>query len=446
MENRLFRRKIYDRMLQWKRESDGKSALLIQGARRVGKSTIVEEFAQREYENYILIDFSLGAGETSDLFHDMSDLNFFFLRLQLLYHVDLVERKSAIVFDEVQSHPLARQAIRHLVKDGRYDYIETGSLLSIKKNIRDIVIPSEETRLSMYPMDYEEFRWALGDETTIPLIKTAFTNRQSLSDAVNRKLMRDFRLYMLVGGMPQAVNEYITTNNLGKVDQIKRNILSLYEEDFRKIDPSGRASMLFSEIPSELSKKASRYQVSGVDARNRADRVADIVAEMLDSMTVYGAYHADDPGVGLALHKNPDKYKLYLADTGLFVTLAFKDRDITENTIYEKLLSDKLPANLGYVYENAVAQMLRAAGNELYYHTMPSTTSNHNHEIDFLLSREDKICPIEVKSSGYRTHASLDRFIGKYSSRIAEKYLVYTKDLRKDHDIVMLPVYMTPFL
>ena len=236
------------------------------------------------------------------------------------------------------------------------------------------------------------------------------------------------------------------TNNLRKVDQIKRNILSLYEEDFRKIDPSGRSSMLFNAIPSELSKNASRYQVSSTDAHSRSARVADIVADMLDSMTVSSAYHADDPGVGFALNKNPDKYKLFLADTGLFVTLAFKDKDITENTIYEKLLSDKLSANLGYVYENVVAQLLRAAGNELYYHTMPSETSNRNYEIDFLLSRKNKICPIEVKSSGYRTHASLNRFIDKYGSRIAEKYLVYTKDLRKDSDITMLPVYMLPFL
>ena len=446
MKNRVFNRKIYDRMLQWKRESAGQSALLIQGARRIGKSTIVEEFAKREYASHILIDFSLGSRETNELFADMSDLDLFFFRLQLLYQVDLHERKSAIVFDEVQSQPLARQAIKHLVKDGRYDYIETGSLLSIKKNIKDIVIPSEETRLAMYPMDYEEFRRALGDESTVPLIREAFEKKTSLGDELNRKLMRDFRLYMLVGGMPQAVNEYINTNNLGKVDQIKRNILSLYEEDFRKIDPSGRSSLLFNAIPSELSKNASRYQVSSTDAHSRSARVADIVADMLDSMTVSSAYHADDPGVGLALNKNPDKYKLFLADTGLFVTLAFKDKDITENTIYEKLLSDKLSANLGYVYENVVAQMLRAAGNELYYHTMPSATSNRNHEIDFLLSRKNKMCPIEVKSSGYRTHASLNRFMDKFGGRIAEKYLVYTKDLRKDSDITLLPVYMVPFL
>jgi len=433
-------------MLKWKQDSGGKSALLIKGARRVGKSTIAEEFAQKEYESYILIDFSRISKEVNDLFLDMSDLDFFFLRLQLLFHIDLHERKSVIIFDEVQKQPLARQAIKHLVKDHRYDYIETGSLLSIKKNIRDIVIPSEETRITMYPMDYEEFRWALGDKTTSVLIKMAFEKKKSLGDEVNRRLMRDFRLYMLVGGMPQAVNEYITTNNFSKVDQIKRNILELYEDDFRKIDSSGRASLLFGAIPSELSKNASRYQVSSVDAHSRSSRVADVIADMLDSMTVNIAYHADDPEVGMALNRNLDKYKLFLADTGLFVTLVFKDKDFTENIIYEKLLSDKLSVNLGYVYENVIAQMLRTAGSELYYYTMPSDTSNHNYEIDFLLSRKNKICPIEVKSSGYKTHTSLDKFIEKYSNRILEKYVVYTKDLKKDKDIIMLPVYMVPFL
>jgi len=446
MEECIFQRKIYNRMLKWKQDSGGKSALLIKGARRVGKSTIAEEFAQKEYESYILIDFSRISKEVNDLFLHMSDFDFFFLRLQLLFHIDLHERKSVIIFDEVQKQPLARQAIKHLVKDHRYDYIETGSLLSIKKNIRDIVIPSEETRITMYPMDYEEFRWALGDKTTSVLIKMAFEKKKSLGDEVNRRLMRDFRLYMLVGGMPQAVNEYITTNNFSKVDQIKRNILELYEDDFRKIDSSGRASLLFGAIPSELSKNASRYQVSSVDAHSRSSRVADVIADMLDSMTVNIAYHADDPEVGMALNRNPDKYKLFLADTGLFVTLVFKDKDFTENTIYEKLLSDKLSVNLGYVYENVIAQMLRTAGSELYYYTMPSDTSNHNYEIDFLLSRKNKICPIEVKSSGYKTHTSLDKFIEKYSNRILEKYVVYTKDLKKDKDIIMLPVYMVPFL
>lgn len=442
----VFKRKLYDKMLEWKREFDGKTALLIKGARRVGKSTLVEEFAKNEYESYIFIDFSIASKEVNTLFSDLSDLNYLFLRLQMIYHVNLVERRSVIIFDEVQMQPLARQAIKHLVKDQRYDYIETGSLLSIKKNIKDIVIPSEETRLQLYPLDYEEFRWALGDTVTLPLLLSTYEKMMPLGDDINRRLLRDFRLYMLVGGMPQAVNAYIETNNLGIVDQVKRNILELYEDDFRKIDSSGRAGMLFDAIPAELNKNASRYQVSSVIAGEKEERVREILADMQDSMTVYISYHADDPNAGMSLHKDPRRYKLFLCDTGLFVTLAFKDRDFTENEIYEKLLNDKLSADLGYLYENIVAQMLKTAGNELFYYTFPKETSNHSYEIDFLLARKNKICPLEVKASGYKTHASLDAFQNKFSSRILNRYLIYTKDIRKDKDIFCLPFYMVSFL
>ncbi len=442
----VFKRKLYSKMSEWKKEFDGRTALLIKGARRVGKSTLVEEFAKNEYESYILIDFSIASKEVHALFSDLSDLNYLFLRLQMIYHVNLVERRSVIIFDEVQMQPLARQAIKHLVKDHRYDYIETGSLLSIKKNIKDIVIPSEETRFQLFPLDYEEFRWALGDTVTLPLLLNTYEKMQPVGDDINRRLLRDFRLYMLVGGMPQAVDAYIRTNNLSMVDQVKRNILELYEDDFRKIDPSGRAGMLFDAIPAELNKNASRYQVSSVIAGEKEERVREILADMQDSMTVYISYHADDPGAGMSLHKDPRRYKLFLCDTGMFVTLAFKDRDFTENEIYEKLLNDKLGTDLGYLYENVVAQMLRTAGNELFYYTFPKETSNHNYEIDFLLARKNKICPLEVKSSGYKTHASLDAFQNKFSSRILNRYLIYTKDIRKDKDIFCLPVYMVPFL
>lgn len=442
----VFKRKLYDKMLEWKKEFDGKTALLIKGARRVGKSTLVEEFAKNEYKSYILIDFSIASKEVHELFSDLSDLNYLFLRLQMIYHVNLVERRSVIIFDEVQMQPLARQAIKHLVKDHRYDYIETGSLLSIKKNIKNIVIPSEETRIQLYPLDYEEFRWALGDTATLPLLLSTYERMLPVGDDINRRLLRDFRLYMLVGGMPQAVDTYIETNNLSMVDQIKRNILELYEDDFRKIDPSGRAGMLFDAIPAELNKNASRYQVSSVIAGEKEERVREILADMQDSMTVYISYHADDPSAGMSLHKDPRRYKLFLCDTGLFVTLAFKDRDFTENEIYEKLLNDKLNTDLGYLYENMVAQMLKTAGNELFYYTFPKETSNHNYEIDFLLARKNKICPLEVKSSGYKTHASLDAFQNKFSSRILNRYLIYTKDIRKDKDIFCLPIYMVSFL
>lgn len=444
--NTVFERKIYAKLLEWKKESAGKTALLIEGARRVGKSTVAEEFAKKEYKSYILIDFSKASKEVKELFDDVSDLDYVFLRLQLIYGVDLLERESAIIFDEVQLCPMARQAIKHLVKDHRYDYIETGSLISIKKNIKNILIPSEERKISMLPMDFEEFLWATGNKSTSKLLREMFEKRVPLGDAVHRKLMRDFRLYMLVGGMPQAVNEYLETNSFRKVDEIKRDILQLYEDDFKRIDSTGRISMLFDAIPAQLSTNASRYQVSSVLEGERAERILELIADMLDSKTVQVAYHANDPNVGMANAKDLRRFKLFLADTGLFTTLIFKDKDFTENVIYEKLLSDKLGVNLGYLYENVVAQMLVASGHSLYYHTFLNEKTNHNFEVDFLISKKNKICPIEVKAAGYSTHKSLDAFCEKFSERIGDKYLVYTKDLKKNADILMLPVYMVPFM
>lgn len=441
----MFQRKIYDKLWEWKRESNGKTALLIEGARRVGKSTIAEAFAKEAYKSYILIDFSKASKEVRELFDDVSDLDYIFLRLQLLYKTDLHKRESVIIFDEVQLCPMARQAIKHLVKDYRYDYIETGSLISIKKNIEGILIPSEERKISMFPMDFEEFLWAKGDTTTSRLLANVLEKFIPLGDAVHRKLMRDFRLYMLVGGMPQAVETYMETNNFRKVDEIKRDILKLYEDDFRTIDTSGRISMLFDAIPAQLNTNASRYQVSSVLNGERADTVLELIADMVDSKTVQIAYHANDPNVGLANAKDIRRFKLFLADTGLLTTLIFKDKDFTENIVYEKILSDKLSVNLGYVYENIVAQILSVNGHALYYHTFLNEKSKHNYEIDFLLSKKNKICPMEVKSSGYNTHKSLDAFSNKYSERILEKYLVYTKDLKKEGDILMIPIYLLPF-
>lgn len=442
----MFRRKIYDKLLEWKTESDGRTALLIEGARRVGKSTVVEEFAKNEYESYILIDFSRASKAVKELFEDISDLDYLFLQLQLLYKVDLHERRSLIIFDEVQQCPLARQAIKALVADHRYDYVETGSLISIKRNVKDILIPSEERKISMYPMDHEEFLWAVGDTTTIPLLKKVFDSGKPVGAQIHRKLMREFRLYMLVGGMPQAVNEYIETNNFRKVDQIKRDILNLYEDDFKKIDPTGKLSSLFDAIPAQLNKNASRYQVSSVLNGERAENILESIAELKDSKTVLVSYHANDPNAGMSNNKDLGKFKLFLSDTGLFTTLMFKDRDFTENIIYEKLLNDKLSANLGYLYENAVAQILTANGNALFYHTFMNESTRRNYEIDFILARKNKVCPIEVKSSGYKTHASLDAFSRKFSDRILDKYLIYTKDFAKDEDIFCLPTYLVQFL
>ena len=443
---RIFKRKIYERMLEWKKNQHGTTALLIRGARRVGKSTVVEQFAKHEYENYLIIDFANAPKAVMRLFEDTSDLDFLFTQLQLIYNVTLVPGKSVVVLDEIQKQPLARQAIKYLVKDGRYDYIETGSLLSIKKNIQGIVIPSEETRLDMYPMDYEEFRWAMGDTATIPLLKSMFEKRKPLGDAVNRKLMRDFRLYMLVGGMPQAVNDYLDTQNLSIVDQRKRSIINLYDDDFYKLDSSGVTSLLFHAIPAQLSSNASRFKVSSVVDGGRVDRLTEQIAILKDSMTTNIAYHANDPHAGLSLNVSQEQFKLFCGDTGLFVTLAFCDNDFSENIIYQKLLSDKLNTNLGYIYENIVAQMLVAANSKLFYHTWPTESGKHNYEIDFLLSRQAKLCPIEVKSSQSTKHASIDNFQKKYSERILHKYVLHTRDVRKDGDLLSLPVYMAPFL
>jgi hypothetical protein len=444
---RVFKRKIYEKMLEWKQSRDGATALLIKGARRVGKSTIAEEFARNEYESYIVVDFADAPAAVWEAVDNISDRDNFFMQLQFIYGVTLHERHSVIIFDEIQKCPAVRQAIKYLVKDHRYDFIETGSLLSIKKNTKGIVIPSEETRLTMYPMDYEEFRWALGDTTTLPLLKASFESKRSLGDALTRKLLRDLRLYMLVGGMPQAVETYLSTNNLAEVDSKKREIIELYNDDFQKIDSSGKITRLFSAIPAQLSKNASRYQATSVLGRSEGkDNMDELLQNLEDSLTVNFSHHADDPNVGMPMHADYSQYKMFVGDTGLFITMAFWDKAVTENVIYQKLLTDKLSADLGYVYENLVAQMLTAAGNRLFYHTWPTESGKHNYEIDFILSHGSKIYPIEVKSSGYKTHASLDAFKDKFSNRIGQSYLVYTKDLQKDKDICMVPVFMTMFL
>ena len=441
-----FKRKIYDKMLSWKNESKGRTALLIEGPRRVGKSTIVKEFASKEYESFILIDFFKASNKIKALFEDLSDLNYIFIELQLAYNVKLKERKSVIVFDEVQLCPKARQAIKALVEDGRYDYIETGSLISIHKNVKDILIPSEERKLKMYPMDYEEFRWALKDEVTVPMLKELYNAKKQTGEAAHRKIMRDFKLYMLVGGMPQAVAAYIDTNNFSETDLVKRDILALYKDDFYKIDPTGKLSDLYDAIPSQLNNNASRYQVSSVLAGNRANNILEEIAELKDSGTVLVSYHANDPNAGMAQNKNLSKFKLFTSDTGLFITLAFKDKNFTDNDIYSSLLNGKLQTNLGYVYENMVAQTLATNGYNLYYHTFLNEASKRNYEIDFLIINNKKICPIEVKSSGYKKHPSLDAFITKFSNRTSNNILIYTKDYQKDNNIEFFPIYMAQFL
>lgn len=445
MEGNIFKRKIYDKMLAWKNTSSGESALLIEGPRRVGKSTIVKAFAEREYRTHVIFDFAKASAEDKALFNELADMDFFFTRLKLLKGVALYERESVIIFDEVQMYPTARQAIKYLVEDGRYDYIETGSLISIHQNIDHIVIPSEEEPLCMYPMDYEEFRWALGDTETMPLLRELLAQRRAVGDAVNRKMMRDYRLYMLVGGMPQAVSKYIETHDLMQVDKVKRGILRIYGQDFHKLDKSDKAKSIFNSIPGELHKNSTRYRMTTVLPNVKNDTVRGLVEMIEDSKTVNVAYHADDPNIGMGLNSDKSCYKMYLCDTGLFVTLAFWDKEFTENIIYQKLLNDKLDTNLGYVYENAVAQALASSGNRLFYYTWLSP-NNHAREIDFLLSKGFKLWPVEVKSSGYSTHKSLDDFCKKFSNRVSNRYLIYTKDLRKDGNTLMIPIYMAGLL
>ena len=441
---RIFKRKLYERLLEWKRVQNGKSAILIEGARRVGKSTLVEQFAKNEYESYILIDFNEASDEVKSLFSNIMDKDFLFLQLQAIYNVVLKERRSVIVFDEVQNCPLARQAIKYLVKDGRYDYIETGSLISVKKSTKDITLPSEEERVTLYPMDYEEFRWALGDEVTMPLLRTFYEKRLPL-DKAHRDKMRDFRLYMLIGGMPQAVETYLETNNFALVDHVKRGIINIYQADFQKLDPTGRLETLFMEIPAQLSKASGRYRPYSVLGRVNEDKLMDLMRDLEDSKTVLISYHSNEPNVGMSLTKDISRFKVFCADTGLFVTLAFWDKSNTENVIYQKLLNDKLSTNLGFVYENVVAQMLAASGNKLFYYTW-AKDATHNYEVDFLLSRGTKLHPIEVKSSGYNSHVSLDVFCEKFSHVVDKRYLIYTKDLKRDEKTLLLPAYMTIFL
>lgn len=439
-----FKRKAYDKLVQWKTDYAQNYAVLLEGARRVGKSTIAEQFARNEYRSYILIDFSKASNEIKSCFDDINDLDMFFLRLQALTGVNLYKEESVVIFDEVQLFPKARQAIKHLVKDGRYHYIETGSLISIKKNVENILIPSEEMKIEVYPMDYEEFCWATNQN--FDMLKKIYDMNKSIGQEVNRKLMRDIRVYMAVGGMPQAVEAYTVGQNFSMIDQIKRQIIVLYEDDFKKIDPSGRLSSIYHSIPAQLSKEAKRYSLSKTLGRRKNEKDDSLIYDLIDSKTVIASYNSTDPRVSLSLTKDLSSYKLYIADTGLFVTLMFIDRPATENEIYAKLLADKLPANLGYLYENLVAQMITSTGRELYYHTWEKKGSTHYYEIDFLISNGSKVSAIEVKSAGAGKHESLLEFRKKYSKNIKNSYIVSQKDIDKKEELKFVPVYLTPFL
>ncbi len=446
----MLKRKIYAALVAWKNRSNGKTALLIDGARRVGKSYIAKEFAQNEYESHIIIDFGNAPKDVLDLFEsDSADLDLFFAKLVLFYGTPLTNRKSLIVFDEVQQFPRARQLIKYLVADGRYDYLETGSLIRLKKNVQNIIIPSEEDHIEMFPMDFEEFLWAMGDEVTIPFLRQVFEAKKPLGDAVHRKIMNSFRQYLLVGGMPQSVLAYQNGKDFGASDEAKRSILRLYREDVSKFAAGyeDKVYAVFDEIPGQLSKKEKKYKLSAIDKNARFRSYEDSFIWLNEAMVVNTCFNATDPNVGLALSADHATQKCYMADTGLLVTHTFMDGAYTDNELYRAILFDKLDINEGMIMENIVAQMLRFNGHRLYFYSRCDNAHRENHmEIDFLIAEGKKIAPIEVKSGNYRSHSSLDKFRKKFSDKTGNSYILYTKDVLKKDGILHLPIYMAMFL
>lgn len=449
------RRKIYDQLLQWKEKSGGKTALLIDGARRVGKSFIAEEFAKNEYESYILIDFNSVSKDITDLFeHYLNDLDTFFMYLSGYYNVKLQERKSIIVFDEVQLFPRARAAIKYLVADGRFDYLETGSLVSIKRNVKDIVIPSEERHIKMNPMDYEEFLWALGNDTLMDIIRDCFGKQIPMGQMLHRKAMNYFRQYMIVGGMPQAVREYVETKDFENVDAMKRDILNLYRNDIIKYAEGyeRKVESIFDEIPAQLQKHEKKFQLSSISKKARFREYEDAMFWLEDAMITNMCYNSTEPSIGLKLNMDRMTLKCYMADTGLLISHAFDENGIVSEEIYKKLLFDKLECNKGMIIENIVAQMLTAAGHKLYFYSNSSRESSEDRmEIDFLIAKSKissrhNISPLEVKSSKNYTLTSIRKFMCKYNEQLHIPYVLHTSDLKQEDGIVYLPVYMTMLL
>ena len=441
----MFKRKAFEKLKYWKEKKAPKYAVLLEGARRVGKSTIAEEFAKQEYKSYIKIDFANVRKEILDVFEDIAEPDIFFLRLQTATGITLYKRESVIIFDEIQLMPKVRQAIKYLVADGRYDYIETGSLISIKKNVKDIVIPSEEIKIQVYPMDYEEFMWATGNET-YQVLKELYKRGKAVGNSLNRKLMRDFRVYMAVGGMPQAVAAYVEGGNFTEIDEVKREIINLYKDDFFKIDGTGLIGRMYESIPTQLATDKRSYVISAATGKKKVDKDIERLYNMLDSKTVLPCYNVLNPSVTLSQTMDNQTFKLYLADTGLFTTMIFSSSGETDENIYTKLLSDSLPADLGYLYENAVAQVINAAERPLYYHTWRKDNVTRYFEIDFLVASKTKIVPIEVKSSGLGMHKSITEFQRKYSKNTAAPILLSQKDVGQVETLKLYPIYMLPYI
>lgn len=441
----MFRRKAYEKLKYWKDNKAPKYSVLLEGARRVGKTTIAEEFARQEYRSYIKIDFANITRNVLDVFDDLADLDIFFLRLQAATGISLYRRESVIIFDEIQLMPKVRQAIKYLVADGRYDFIETGSLISIKKNVRDIVLPSEEMKIQIYPMDYEEFMWATGKDTYDSL-RELYKLGRPVGNSLNRKLMRDFRIFMAVGGMPQAVEAYVEGKNFTEIDEVKREIIALYKDDFYKIDNTGLIGRMYDSVPTQLATDKRSYVISSATGKKKIDKDLERLHDLLDSKTVLPCYNVLNPSIALSQTRDNETFKLYLADTGLFTTMIFNSSGDSDENIYTRLLSDSLPADLGYLYENAVAQVIVASDRALYYHTWEKENSSHYYEVDFLLSSKTKIVTIEVKSSGIGKHESISEFQKKYSKQVSNQFLLSQKDVGNLEMLKLYPVYMLPFI
>ena len=450
----MMKRKIYNEMLLWKQNAQGKSALMIDGARRIGKSYIVEEFAKNEYKSYILVDFNNADDNLIEIFDKyLRNLDVFFSYLALYYNVTLYPRDTVIVFDEVQLYPKARAAIKYLVKDGRYDYIETGSLVSINRNVKDIVIPSEEHRINMYPMDFEEFLWAVGDNQLMPFIRMCFEKKQKLGP-LHRKAMSHFRHYMIVGGMPQAVAEYVETNDFMKVDMVKRNILSLYKADIEKyaVGNEMKVKAIFDEIPSALSRHEKKFRLASISDKARYREYESSFFWLAESKVVNICYNSTAPDIGLRMNEERTTLKCYMADTGLLISHAFNLKTIMGNEFYLKLALGKLEVNEGMLVENVVAQMLKASGHELFFYSNNSKDSAEDRmEIDFLVSKpvitnRHNISPIEVKSSNSYTITSLNKLRTKFAPMLAESYVLHPADVEVKDGVVYLPLFMASLL
>jgi len=448
-------RKIEDKIMDWKIKSNGKTALLIDGARRVGKSFIVEDFARKNYRSYILIDFNEVGKEIIDLFDmNLRDLDSFFMYLSAAFNIKLYDRESLIILDEVQLCPRARAAVKFLVADGRFDYIETGSLMSIKKNVKDIVIPSEERHIKMYPMDFEEFLWAIGEDTVIPVMKDCFEKRKAMGQALHRKVMTLFREYIIIGGMPQAVKEYIETRDFEAADQIKRDILTLYREDIRKHAEgyAGKVESIFDEIPAQLSKHEKKFSLSSLGKGARFRDYESAFLWLRDSMFTNMCFNSTEPNIGLKLNRDKASFKMYMGDTGLLISHSFDENGIVSEELYKKLLFGKLEVNEGMIFENVVAQMLAVNGGTLYFYSNASRTDKDSRmEIDFLLAKSKttsrhNISPLEVKSGKNYTLSSLNKFRTKYAEQLSEAFVLHTDDLREKDGIIYLPAYMTGYL